>query len=273
MNNTHRLLYTLCVLFYAHFLYAQFSVIDPISPPAIPLNECKQRLLQSFDEDTYDSFVRHGATQQNMYYYIYVATNFSYNTTLLYYPANDIALIYNHCLTQMDNLSINVYFEILQEGNHHSEPWCIRSLGQLYGMVYQDTITALNYYQHYLQLDMPQEKHQRSVDIFLEYLINPSLSCKGKIIRPKNTFKPGTLDEWRYHIFWEGDTSSYEQLLTWARQSGNTFDFYECMYYSLVMAGKYAYEPAREDLRKILGTMITDDTPDDALARRLLHLL
>lgn len=264
-----RLLYTLCAVLCASCLYAQLRDV----PPSIPLDECKHRLMQSYDKEAYDSFVKYGETQQNMYYYIYVATNFSYSTTLLHYPANDVASIYHHRLQQMDTLSTRVYFEILQEGSKHNESWCIKDLAQFYGMVHQDTLTALDYYQRYLQLDVPSEKHQRSIEVFLEYLINPALSDRGKVVQYPNTALPDTPEDWRYRIIWSGDISAYNQLMSWARQSNNICDFCECLYYSLVMAGKYAYLPAHADLREIFGTMITDSTPEEALARRLLQLL
>lgn len=273
MNKIRYFSYTFCMILYSNILYSQFEVIDPIQSPSISLDECKQRLMQSYDKETYNSFIRHGKTQQNMYYYLYVATNFSYSTTLLYYPASEVAYIYSHRLQQMDDLTLNVYFEILQEGHKHREPLCIENLAQLYGMVYQDTIMALDYYQQYLQMDVPQEKYQRRIEIFLKYLIDPILSDRGRIVRPKNGFKPETPDDWHYRIFWDGDVSAYNQLVTYARQSDNPFNFYECLYYSLIMAGKYAFEPAKADLREILGTMICENTPNDALAYKLLRLL
>ena len=273
LTNKHRFLCSLSALLLASMLIAQKNRVGlQLDPPTVPLEECKMRLLQSFDSDIYHSFAKYGDTEQNMYYYIYVATNFSYNTTLLYYPASDVARMYHHRLLQMDSLSAKVYFELLQEGCKHNEPWCLRDLAQLYGMVYHDTITALDYYQRYMELEVPKEKRQRSTEIFLQYIIHPTLSCQGRIVQPTNKFKPDSPDDWRYRIFWDGDINAYNKLIDWARKSSNEFDFYECLYYSLVMTCKFVYDPAKSDLREILGTMLTDNTPEDALAHRLLRL-
>ncbi len=243
--------------------------------PDISINESKHRLLQHFDADAYDVLTGKCDCPLTLYYLLYIEQNLSewkeYGTMPYFYAGRCIPKLFHERINEMDSLSLSMQRTITKKGVDNGEQFSYLYLVDLYIAGYHDTIAARQLVEQYLDLfkkDVDTPNRQRWFQAFMHYT-----PPQGPIIQKPNTAVPNTPDDWRYHIIWEGDINAYQQLINWARHTDDACDFYECLYFSIAMAGKYAYEPAKKDIYEILCTIKNENTPQDALVNELLDLL